>query len=103
MKAKGIHEGCIEQMQRLFADRLYSKDGVSLDEDGRIRIDDLEMRADVQSEVAELWKQATTENLEEISDIEGYREDFFNLFGFNFETIDYDADANEMVMVESIK
>ena len=103
MKAKGIHEGCIEQMQRLFADRLYNKDGVSLDENGRIRVDDLEMRADVQAEVAELWEKATTENLEELSDIVGYREDFFNLFGFNFEGIDYEADTNEMVMVESIK
>lgn len=103
MKAKGIHEGCIEQMQRLFAERLYNKDGVSLDENGRIRVDDLEMREDVQAEVAELWKKATTDNLEEISDIAGYRTDFFNLFGFNFEGIDYEADANEMVMVESIK
>lgn len=103
MKAKGIHEGCIEQMQRLFADRLYNKDGVSLDENGRIRVDDLEMRADVQAEVAELWEKATTENLEELSDIVGYREDFFNLFGFNFEGIDYEADTNEMIMVESIK
>src|SRR5690606_31110724 len=100
---KGIHEGCIEQMQRLFAERLYNKDGIALDENGRIRVDDLEMRADVQAEVAKLWEKATTDNLEDISDIAGYRADFFNLFGFNFEDIDYDADTNEMVMIESIK
>ncbi|MDN3707813.1 trans-2-enoyl-CoA reductase family protein [Myroides ceti] len=103
MKQKGIHEGCIEQMQRLFAESLYSGEKISLDEKGRIRIDDLEMREDVQKEVAALWEQATTENLEAISDIEGYRNDFFNLFGFNFEEIDYDKDTNELVNVDSIQ
>lgn len=103
MKEKGIHEGTIEQMQRLFAERLYTADGnILLDEEGRIRIDDLEMREDVQAEVDALWKQVTTENIEEISDIEGYRNDFFNLFGFNFDSIDYDAETNEVVNVESI-
>ena len=103
MKEKGIHEGTIEQMQRLFAERLYTADGTTpLDAEGRIRIDDLEMREDVQAEVDALWKQVTTENIEEISDIEGYRNDFFNLFGFNFDSIDYDAETNEVVNVESI-
>src|SRR5690606_36893609 len=97
MKEKGIHEGTIEQMYRLFNDRLYTNDGSTpLDEQGRIRIDDWEMREDVQTEVAKLWEQATTENLESISDITGYRDDFFNLFGFNFDKIDYDAEANEV-------
>lgn len=103
MKEKGIHEGTIEQMQRLFAERLYTSDGdVALDEKGRIRVDDLEMREDVQAEVAKLWAQATTENLEEISDIVGYRNDFFNLFGFNFPAVNYEADSNELVNVPSI-
>jgi len=103
MKEKGIHEGTIEQMYRLFQERLYTLDGIiPLDAEGRIRIDDLEMRADVQAEVDKLWNEATTENLEQISDIEGYRNDFFNLFGFNFDAIDYDADSNEMVSVPSI-
>ncbi len=101
MKEKGVHEGCIEQMQRLFSERLYTEQ-VPLDDKGRIRIDDWEMRDDVQAEVAELWAKATTENLEQISDIEGYRNDFFNLFGFNFNTIDYDAETNEVVNVSSI-
>ncbi|TDQ77067.1 enoyl-ACP reductase FabV [Sphingobacterium yanglingense] len=104
MKAKGIHEGTIEQMQRLFAERLYSTDGkLELDEKGRIRVDDWEMRADVQAEVAKLWGEATTENLEEISDIKGYRDEFFNLFGFNFPEVNYEADTNEVVAVPSIE
>lgn len=103
MKEKGIHEGTIEQMQRLFAERLYNGSTPALDEKGRIRVDDLEMREDVQAEVAALWEQATTENLEEISDIAGYRNDFFNLFGFNFDQVDYEAETNEVVTVPSIK
>lgn len=103
MKEKGIHEGTIEQMQRLFAERLYAGGEMPLDEKGRIRVDDLEMREDVQAEVAELWNKVTTENLEEISDIAGYRNDFFNLFGFNFDAVDYEKDTNEVVEVPSIQ
>lgn len=102
MKEKGIHEGTIEQMQRLFAERLYNNVETPLDEKGRIRVDDLEMRADVQEEVAKLWEQATTENLEEISDIVGYRNDFFQLFGFNFDNINYEKDTSELVQVPSL-
>ena len=103
MKAKGIHEGTIEQMQRLFAERLYTADGVvPLDENGRIRIDDLEMREDVQKEVDDLWKIVTSENIKEISDIKGYHDEFLQLFGFSFDEIDYDADTNELVSVPSI-
>src|SRR5690606_22090482 len=103
MKEKGIHEGTIEQMQRLFAERLYKEGEIPVDEKGRIRVDDLEMRNDVQAEVAKLWEQATTENLEEISDIAGYRNEFFHLFVFNFDQIDYEADTNEVVEIPSIK
>lgn len=103
MKAKGIHEGTIEQMQRLLAQHLYNPAGVPLDSEGRIRIDDLEMREDVQNEVAKLWAETSTENLEEISDIQGYRNDFFNLFGFNFDSIDYEAETDEVVNVDSIQ
>lgn len=101
MKAKGLQEGCIEQIYRLFDERLYETT-VPTDEEGRIRIDDWEMREDVQAEVAELWNQATTENLLEIGDLEGYRDEFFNLFGFNFDAIDYDQDANEMVDIPGL-
>lgn len=92
MKEKGTHEGCIEQMCRLFAERLYSG-SPALDEAGRIRVDDLEMKEDVQREVAALWRTVNTGNIEASSDIKGYREDFFKLFGFGFEGIDYDADS----------
>jgi enoyl-[acyl-carrier protein] reductase/trans-2-enoyl-CoA reductase (NAD+) len=103
MKAEGIHEGCIEQIQRLFSERLYTGAAIPTDEKGRIRIDDWEMRADVQEQVAELWLQATTETLPEIGDLAGYKHDFLNLFGFDFKGVDYLADADEMVAVSSIK
>jgi enoyl-[acyl-carrier protein] reductase/trans-2-enoyl-CoA reductase (NAD+) len=102
MKAEGIHEGCIEQIQRLFSERLYTGKPIPTDDKGRIRIDDWEMRADVQEKVAALWTKAVTENLSEIGDLEGYRKDFYNLFGFDFKGVDYKADANEMVNISSI-
>src|SRR5699024_9224649 len=103
MKEKGIHEGTIEQMQRLFSERLYGEGEIELDEKGRIRVDDWEMREDVQAEVQKLWDKATTENLEKISDIEGYRKEFFHLFGFEFDEVDYQADTNEVVDIPSIE
>lgn len=103
MKAEGIHEGCIEQIQRLFADRLYSGNPIPTDEQGRIRIDDWEMRTDVQANIAKLWGESTTESLVELGDLAGYKQDFLNLFGFGFDGVDYQSDTNEMVMVPSIK
>lgn len=103
MKEKGLHEGCIEQMQRLFADRLYNGGEVPVDEKGRIRIDDWEMREDVQDAVKELWAQADTESLKEIGDLAGYKNDFLNLFGFGFDGVDYLAETNEMVQIDSIQ
>lgn len=97
MKEEGIHEGCIEQITRLFHDRLYINGETPVDEKGRIRIDDLEMRADVQQRVATLWADATTETLPGTGDLAGYHKDFFNLFGFEVEGVDYDADVNEIV------
>jgi len=102
MKAEGIHEGCIEQIQRLYAERLYTGSDAPVDEKGRIRIDDLEMRPDVQAKVAELWKQATTETLPALGDLEGYRSDFHNLFGFKVEGVNYEEDVNELVDVPGL-
>lgn len=102
MKAKGIHEGCIEQIQRLYQERLYTGDAMITDDKGRIRIDDLEMRDDVQEQVAQLWLESTSENLSQIADLEGYRKDFYNLFGFDVQGVDYKVDTNEMVAVSSI-
>ncbi|BDD05405.1 enoyl-ACP reductase FabV [Aureibacter tunicatorum] len=101
MKEEGIHEGCIEQIQRLYADKLFV-DQVQLDEEGRLRVDDWEMRDDVQAKVTELWKEATTETLPAIGDLNGYKTDFFNLFGFEVEGVDYEADVNEVVNIPSI-
>ena len=102
MKEEGIHEGCIEQIQRLYQDRLYTGKPISTDEKGRIRVDDWEMRDDVQEKIANLWQQATTESLPEIGDLKGYRKDFLNLFGFDIEGVDYKADSDEMVGIPSI-
>ena len=102
MKEEGIHEGCIEQIQRLFQDRLYSGSKIPTDDKGRIRIDDWEMRDDIQEKVAKLWKEATTESLPNIGDLNGYTNDFHNLFGFGFDGVDYQADTNEMVDILSI-
>ncbi|WP_396212373.1 enoyl-ACP reductase FabV [Flavobacterium sp.] len=102
MKNEGLHEGCIEQIQRLYQQRLYTGNEVPTDDKGRIRIDDWEMRDDIQSQVSKLWAEATTENLENIGDLEGYRKDFYNLFGFGFDKVDYKAETDEMVQVSSI-
>jgi len=103
MKKDGSHEGCIEQMQRLYSDRLYNGSEIPTDEKGRIRIDDWEMRQAYQDEIAELWKSISTETLTENGDLAGYKSDFLNLFGFGFDSIDYAAEANELKMVSSIK
>jgi enoyl-[acyl-carrier protein] reductase/trans-2-enoyl-CoA reductase (NAD+) len=102
MKEEGIHEGCIEQIERLFNERLYAEN-LALDEAGRIRIDDWEMREDIQAKVLELWKQATTETLPEIGDLKGYEKDFFNLFGFKVEGVDYEKDVSEMVAIPGLQ
>jgi enoyl-[acyl-carrier protein] reductase/trans-2-enoyl-CoA reductase (NAD+) len=102
MKQKGLHEGCIEQIYRLYSERMYL-DTVPTDEQGRIRIDDWEMRADVQEEAAKLWAEVTTENLPAIGDLKGYKAEFFNLFGFGFDSVDYVADANEMVDIPGLQ
>lgn len=100
MKAKGTHEGCIEQMQRLFATQMYNGSALQFDEGGRIRIDDLEMRPEVQDEVAALWPQVTTENLETLTDIAGYRSEFLKMFGFGLPGINYDVDVEPHVPME---
>ena len=101
MKSRGLHEGCIEQIQRLFASRLFNGAAPLADDHGRIRIDDWEMLPEVQAEVAALWPTVTTENLPDISDIAGYREEFLRLFGFGLQGVDYEADTNPEVPLPS--
>lgn len=97
MKEQGIHEDTIAQIVRLYRDRLYAQGEVPVDEERRIRLDDLEMRADIQQEVERLWHEVNTDNLEQISDIAGYREEFFKLFGFGYSSIDYEEDVDPNV------
>lgn len=99
MKAKGIHEGCIEQMTRLVRDHVAGADGPRLDADGLIRLDDLEMRTDVQDEIASLWPRVETGNLADLADFEGFRRDFNNLFGFDVDGVDYDLPVQTEVFL----
>lgn len=90
MKARGTHEGCIEQIQRLFARQMYNGSALHFDDGGRVRIDDLEMKPDVQAEVARIWPEVTTENLPSLTDIAGYRAEFLKLFGFGLPGVNYE-------------
>ena len=101
MKERGTHEGCIEQIYRLFSQALAAGSTPRLDDGGRIRIDDLEMQPEVQAAVAEVWPQVTTENLESLSDIKGYREEFMRLFGFGLPGIDYERESNPVAALPS--
>jgi len=97
MKARGTHEGCIEQMQRLFATHMYNGNTPKFDEAGRVRVDDWEMVPEVQAAVREIWPSITTENLAALTDIAGYREEFLKLFGFGLAGVNYEADVEPHV------
>ncbi len=101
MKENGLHEGCIEQMQRLFAEKLFGGK-VLTDENGFIRMDDLEMRPDVQEKVFTAWEKINSGNLNDYADLDGYRTDFNRLFGFDVGGVDYEADTDTDVRIESI-
>lgn len=90
MKKEGLHEGCIEQMYRLFADKFVNKE---VDEEGYFRLDDWELQDTVQEKIAAVWDQVTTENIRELGDIDGYWEDFYQMFGFHYDNVDYSADV----------
>lgn len=92
MKQAGTHEGCVEQMARLFGEKL-SKTFCPVDAEGRIRMDDYEMEEQIQRKVMEIWRRITTENLMNFADVEGYWEDFYHMFGFRFENINYMEDV----------
>ncbi len=93
MKEKGIHEGCIEQMYRLYKDKIFGADGVTVETDGMLHVDDWEMREDVQTEVMKLWEQIDSSNLLKLADTEGYWEDFYRMFGFRVDGVDYSLDV----------
>jgi enoyl-[acyl-carrier protein] reductase/trans-2-enoyl-CoA reductase (NAD+) len=100
MKAKNTHEGCIEQIQRLFATQMYNGSALGFDKAGRVRIDDWEMRPEIQTEVAKIWPQVTTENLATLTDIVGYRTEFLKLFGFGLPGINYESEVEPHVVME---
>jgi enoyl-[acyl-carrier protein] reductase/trans-2-enoyl-CoA reductase (NAD+) len=101
MKARGVHEGCIEQVNRLFRESLYG-DVCGVDDEGRLRADGLELDPEVQAEVAAIWDQIDTDNLKTLSDFDGYRREFLQLFGFEVEGVDYDADVDPVVPIAQL-
>ena len=101
MKAEGTHENCIEQIDLLFRESLYGNEP-KLDEDGRLRADYKELMPEVQRKVEDLWAQINDENLFEISDMNGYKEEFLKLFGFGFDEVDYDADVSPVVPINNM-
>ena len=101
MKARGVHEGCIEQVNRLFRESLYG-DARGVDEEGRLRADNLELDPEVQAEVATIWEQIDTDNLKDLSDFDGYRREFLQLFGFEVDGVDYDADVDPVVPITQL-
>lgn len=92
MKEEGTHEGCIQQISRLFRERL-AVNPMPVDEEQLIRIDDLELQEETQKKVMDIWAEIDTENVKELADIEGYWEDFYHMFGFGFENVDYEEDV----------
>jgi enoyl-[acyl-carrier protein] reductase/trans-2-enoyl-CoA reductase (NAD+) len=100
MKDLGIHEGCIEQINRMFRTQLYKTGGADLDDTARIRMDDWELRDDVQDKVKALWPQVNNDNLFALTDYQGYKDEFLKLFGFGIAGIDYDADVDTLIDFE---
>ncbi|WP_066872071.1 enoyl-ACP reductase FabV [Clostridium mediterraneense] len=92
MKKKGTHEGCIEQIYRMFS-QLYGNEELNLDSEGRIRLDNFEMEEDIQEKIKDIWPLLNSETVFELTDVEGFRDEFFKLFGFGFANIDYKKDV----------
>lgn len=101
MKEKNLHEGCIEQMYRLIHDRLCQPE-VPTDENRLIRMDDYEMKPEVQQAVAELWDKVSADNINELADIDEYWQEFYEIFGFRVEGVDYDADVDIQMEIPSL-
>ncbi|WP_342607216.1 enoyl-ACP reductase FabV [Vibrio tritonius] len=104
MREEGVHEGCMEQIFRMFSQRLYKEDGSApeVDDKNRLRLDDWELRDDIQQYCQNLWPQITTENLKELTDYVQYKEEFLKLFGFGIEGVDYEADVNPAIEFDLI-
>lgn len=101
MKEDGSHEGCIEQLYRLYTECLYS-DSPRMDSEGRIRVDELELRPEIQQRVADDWSRITSENIPELTDFKGYQHEFLKLFGFEIDGVDYEADVDPVVPIKNL-
>ncbi|PSU92251.1 bifunctional NADH-specific enoyl-ACP reductase/trans-2-enoyl-CoA reductase [Photobacterium kishitanii] len=99
MREEGVHEGCMEQILRMFSQRLYKQDGTvaEVDAENRLRLDDWELREDIQQHCRDLWSKVTNDNLYDVADYQQYKDEFLKLFGFGIDGIDYDADVNPVV------
>jgi len=104
MREEGLHEGCMEQINRMFTDRLFREDGAApeVDDENRLRLDDWELREDIQAHCQALWPQVTTENLAEVTDYREYKREFLQLFGFEVDGVDYEADVNPVVDMDVV-
>ena len=98
MQAEGTHEGCIEQLGRLFSECLYAE-SPRMDDTNRYRVDELELNPELQAQIEEIWPQVTTENLHELTDFKMYQAEFLRLFGFGIDGVDYMADVNPLIDV----
>jgi enoyl-[acyl-carrier protein] reductase/trans-2-enoyl-CoA reductase (NAD+) len=98
MKEKNLHENCIMQMQRMFSEKIYSNAPIEFDELGRLRMDDFELREEVQNQVNELWEKITTDNFKMLSDYEGYKKEFMQSNGFDIDGVDYEEDIDIEVL-----
>ncbi|MEZ5528504.1 MAG: trans-2-enoyl-CoA reductase family protein [Porticoccaceae bacterium] len=101
MKEAGTHEGCIEQLYRLYTECLYS-DSPRMDSEGRIRVDELELKPEIQQQVADDWSRITTENIPELTDFSGYQHEFLKLFGFEVDGVDYEAEVDPVVPINNL-
>ncbi len=101
MKADGSHEGCIEQLYRLYTECLYTKTP-RVDEAGRLRVDELELRPEIQDAVSSAWAKVTTDSLYDLTDFKGYKHEFLKLFGFEVDGVDYEADVNPDVPIKNM-
>ncbi|CAM3785894.1 Putative reductase [Vibrio aerogenes CECT 7868] len=104
MREEGVHEGCMEQIYRMFSQRLYKADGSApeVDDKNRLRLDDWELRDDIQQHCQNLWPQITSENLKALTDYEDYKQEFLKLFGFGIDSVDYEADVNPVAEFDVI-
>ncbi|NRB56431.1 MAG: trans-2-enoyl-CoA reductase family protein [Salinicola sp.] len=103
MKEQGVHEGTIDQLNRLFGERLYAEGEPEVDEAGRLRLDDWELREDIQQACKDLWPQVTSDNLFALTDYAGYKHEFLKLFGFERDDVDYEVDVDPKVEFDVVQ